>query len=247
MLLRRITNHVIAQNWIAVALDFFIVVIGVFIGLQVQQWASEQARKNQELAYLQRLHSEVETLIATRKPILDMREKSHIDMQSAVRIIYSESIDQLSEEECRGIAYNYFVSNPTDHLGSLLELQSSGRISIIRNEKVSAALQAYLLTRARARDSQAQISALTKALGPAYPRLIFINSPTLVGHLEVTDASFTCDLAAMRADVAFLQDLEIAQSHLAFHFFDNARVSNSLNELNDVLEEVLNIDTQKEK
>ncbi len=38
MLLRRITEHVKAQNWTAVALDFVIVVTGVFIGLQVSDW-----------------------------------------------------------------------------------------------------------------------------------------------------------------------------------------------------------------
>ncbi len=38
MILRRITEHVKAQNWTAVALDFFIVVVGVFVGLQVSNW-----------------------------------------------------------------------------------------------------------------------------------------------------------------------------------------------------------------
>jgi hypothetical protein len=33
-----------AQNWFAVGLDFIIVVAGVFIGLQVQQW--NEARKD---------------------------------------------------------------------------------------------------------------------------------------------------------------------------------------------------------
>lgn len=47
MLLRRITNHVRDQNWFAVFIDFLIVVVGVFIGIQVANWNSditEQAR-----------------------------------------------------------------------------------------------------------------------------------------------------------------------------------------------------------
>lgn len=36
MLFRRISEHVKDQNWFAVAIDFFIVVFGVFIGMQVQ-------------------------------------------------------------------------------------------------------------------------------------------------------------------------------------------------------------------
>ena len=38
MILRRITEHVKAQNWTAVALDFFIVVVGVFMGIQLGNW-----------------------------------------------------------------------------------------------------------------------------------------------------------------------------------------------------------------
>ena len=47
MILRRITEHVRAQNWTAVGLDFLIVVVGVFIGLQVSNWndaRSDRAR-----------------------------------------------------------------------------------------------------------------------------------------------------------------------------------------------------------
>lgn len=38
MLLRRITKHVRDQNWFAVFVDFLIVVVGVFIGIQVSNW-----------------------------------------------------------------------------------------------------------------------------------------------------------------------------------------------------------------
>ncbi len=43
MLLRRITEHVKAQNWFAVGLDFIIVVVGVFIGIQVANWNASRA------------------------------------------------------------------------------------------------------------------------------------------------------------------------------------------------------------
>ena len=38
MILRRVAEHVKAQNWFAVAIDFVIVVVGVFIGIQVSNW-----------------------------------------------------------------------------------------------------------------------------------------------------------------------------------------------------------------
>lgn len=52
MLLRRITQHVKAQNWFAVGIDFVIVVIGVYIGIQVSNWNERLAQKSQEAGIL---------------------------------------------------------------------------------------------------------------------------------------------------------------------------------------------------
>lgn len=42
MILRRLRAHVEAENWFAVAIDFVIVVVGVFIGIQVANWNEAQ-------------------------------------------------------------------------------------------------------------------------------------------------------------------------------------------------------------
>ena len=45
MILRRVTEHVRAQNWSAVALDFFIVVVGVGVAMLGQQWLSDRQQR----------------------------------------------------------------------------------------------------------------------------------------------------------------------------------------------------------
>ena len=45
MILRRITEHVKAQNWFAVGLDFVIVVIGVGVAMFGQQWLSDRKQR----------------------------------------------------------------------------------------------------------------------------------------------------------------------------------------------------------
>ena len=49
MILRRIKAHVEKENWFAVFLDFCIVVVGVFIGLQVANW-NEARSENERVA-----------------------------------------------------------------------------------------------------------------------------------------------------------------------------------------------------
>lgn len=46
MILRRITQHVKAQNWFAVGLDFVIVVTGIWVALMAGQWADERQQRS---------------------------------------------------------------------------------------------------------------------------------------------------------------------------------------------------------
>ena len=59
MLLRRIIEHVEDQNWTAIALDFVIVVVGVFIGIQVSNWNEDVAFKKREQVLLRELRGEI--------------------------------------------------------------------------------------------------------------------------------------------------------------------------------------------
>ena len=50
MILRRLTANLRAQNWTAIAIEFLIVVIGVFIGTQVANWNQERLEKRRDRA-----------------------------------------------------------------------------------------------------------------------------------------------------------------------------------------------------
>ena len=60
MLLRRVIVHVKAQNWTAVALDFVIVVVGVFMGIQVSNWNDARADHERSENYLSRIQTDLE-------------------------------------------------------------------------------------------------------------------------------------------------------------------------------------------
>ena len=60
MLLRRIKQHVQNENWFSVGVDFLIVVIGVFVGLQVQTWNDDRNERKLEESYVARLIEDME-------------------------------------------------------------------------------------------------------------------------------------------------------------------------------------------
>jgi hypothetical protein len=55
MILRRVIKHFRNQEWTAIFLDFLIVVVGVFVGLQVANWNDQQHVRAQEEKYLKRI------------------------------------------------------------------------------------------------------------------------------------------------------------------------------------------------
>jgi len=48
MILRRFMKHVTDQNWFAVGLDVIVVIVGIFLGLQVQEWSEGRVDREEE-------------------------------------------------------------------------------------------------------------------------------------------------------------------------------------------------------
>jgi hypothetical protein len=59
MILRRVIEHVREQNWTAIWIDFVIVVVGVFIGIQVSNWNGNQSEIARERLLLGELRGEL--------------------------------------------------------------------------------------------------------------------------------------------------------------------------------------------
>jgi hypothetical protein len=59
VILRRVIEHVREQNWTAIAIDFVIVVVGVFIGIQFSNWNAAQAGHARERLLLAELRAEL--------------------------------------------------------------------------------------------------------------------------------------------------------------------------------------------
>jgi hypothetical protein len=59
VILRRVIEHVRTQNWTAIGIDFLIVVVGVFIGIQVSNWNGTRNENARERLLLGELRAEL--------------------------------------------------------------------------------------------------------------------------------------------------------------------------------------------
>ena len=83
MILRRLKTHIEKENWFAVFIDFCIVVIGVFVGLQVANWHEERVNEQRSNVFLGALLEDIQA------DIIDM------DVTIAVETARISALDHL--------------------------------------------------------------------------------------------------------------------------------------------------------
>jgi hypothetical protein len=65
MILRRVIQHVRKQDWSAIVIDFVIVVVGVYMGIELGNWNEDREAQADYQRALDRLSVEVDTNLAT--------------------------------------------------------------------------------------------------------------------------------------------------------------------------------------
>ena len=137
MILRRVIQHVKKQEWTAVGIDFLIVVIGVFVGIQVQQWSNERGERRLEQVYLQRILSDITLSIETNE--LNMKR---LTTYSDAQFLVVNSLRQCSLPEEKkdvfadGLSDIAKVGPSVFVMSTVDEMLSAGNFSIIRNPKI---------------------------------------------------------------------------------------------------------------
>ena len=75
MMLRRLVQALKEQNWTAIFIEFVLLVVGVFLGIQVANWNSTRIERAQETMYLTRLAEDV------RSDIVEIDEINRVSTQ----------------------------------------------------------------------------------------------------------------------------------------------------------------------
>ncbi len=94
MLLRRVIEHVRTQNWTAIGIDFVIVVVGVFIGIQLGNWNDARANAAKEQVALAAILDDVEADFVGLNDALDA---AVLATQASNRLLESAGLQTLTE------------------------------------------------------------------------------------------------------------------------------------------------------
>lgn len=145
MLLRRIIEHVRKQQWTAIGIDFVIVVVGVFIGIQVSNWNQARVDRDKAESYRQRLIAE-----------LQFNARQYRQQTAYYGIVKRHGIDALANLEGGGgrdgeaFAVDAYQAtqmdiSPPKHF-VFDELLSAGLVGLLGGEKLQEMASDYYLS-----------------------------------------------------------------------------------------------------
>ncbi|MBU1188314.1 MAG: hypothetical protein KKC01_04710 [Gammaproteobacteria bacterium] len=144
MILRSITKHVRDQNWFAVGIDFLIVIVGVFIGIQVANWNEARLEAREEVLLVERIRADFERIEEDAERSLAYHRERAADLEVLVRSLRRGSLtveDRLAVE--RALFLGPAFQTSADNSGTFRELLSSGRANLLRDKVLLNELVAY--------------------------------------------------------------------------------------------------------
>ena len=162
MIFRRLKAHVERENWFAVFLDFCIVVIGVFIGLQVANWNESRANAQRETQVLQEILGDLREDAVTLQSSIEAAKLTfdstnilllRADLEPITRLVVPVQIRLIDDVEITTptplttdptpqfwarITTRFFPQQSRTAVESLI---ASGNFSIIGDQQIVQALQ----------------------------------------------------------------------------------------------------------
>lgn len=184
MILARLAGALREQNWLTVVVEILVVVVGIVLALQVDNWNSNANERNLEQLYLQRLAEDIQGDMEGFRNLREIFKNKH------------EFIDQLKTIDCceqirldpnlwvRRLRYSLFVSLPSIRSATFDELAGSGRLAIIQDMELRASIAEYY----------AEYALMSRILAEPigeYKRLVYESFPGALHYSWQTRESIT--------------------------------------------------------
>ena len=206
MIFRQMGNAIARQDWFVVLIELLVLIVGIFAGLQVDDWNQARKDRNDETVFLVALHEDIlrADQLSSR---LRSRRLENVEMNLAANeVLFGRAgRDELTDAECRALGgANWFNISATG-LPAVEELTATGRLGIVRDTNLRSALigleqtRAVLMTMITIQSTQ---SAFTY-MPVGFPELIRSAAYYDEEAGEIRNA-MECDLEGMRNNQAFI-------------------------------------------
>ena len=145
MILRRLSQSLKEQNWTAIAVEFVLLVLGVFLGIQVANWNAERDTRQKSAIFTERLKADLRGEDRTYQFLVAYNREVLANANRAVDALEGKAA--LSDEALLVSAYRATQYRNRNQRGSTFdELISTGNIGLIRDRTLrDTAMRLYNL------------------------------------------------------------------------------------------------------
>lgn len=171
MILNRLAKAIRKQDWSTVLIEFVIVVAGIFVGLQVNEWAMEREDREQERAAIERLFLESKNAHQLVSDYVQRTLRLNQMRRNAVRFVDSNAPVPENQLPLK-IGINTLSQFPTTVPVSVVyeELKSAGQMQLIRSAELRDQIAGFHTDVARHNQLQLGFAGSSDGFWDAYKR-----------------------------------------------------------------------------
>jgi hypothetical protein len=145
MILRHLAQSLKDQNWMAIAIEFVLLVLGVFLGIQVANWNAEREARHKSAVFTERLKTDLRGEDWTYQFLITYNREVLANANRAVQALDGKA--PISDEALLVSAYRATQYRNRNQRGTTYdELVSTGNIDLIRDRTLrDTAIRLYNL------------------------------------------------------------------------------------------------------
>ncbi|HRY00677.1 MAG TPA: hypothetical protein P5171_11165 [Xanthomonadaceae bacterium] len=225
MIFRRFAQHLRQQNWAEVTVEFTLLVLGVFLGLQAQDWADERAERSEERMLLSSLRTEFVEVQGELQRQLDKHRQ--IDGDVAYVLTALGDAEQRGQSQAAVInsrmAWTLVGTTTQLSQGELNSLLSTGRLGLLQNTELRSALADWggVLEDATEDEVRSRVM-ISEQLEPMLWRLMDVRAirdyQAMFGRPDGTDTSSTSEVPVNRELMGALSTRRFWAQHILREF-----------------------------
>ena len=144
MILRRVFGDSRSREWRSAIVDLVIVVVGIFLGLQANNWNEQRKQRAEGEFYLQLLREELLEESALHEELIERYTETNDKITESARLLYAdewtdEQYSKFSTEHWRV----YHVLTGIEKPDVLRQLTDLGKVDLIESKELQRALFSY--------------------------------------------------------------------------------------------------------
>ncbi len=147
MILRRLSQSLKEQNWTAIWIEFVLLVVGVFLGIQVANWNAVQQDHQREAEFITRLTRDFEKIDARlAENIATWKKKANAPLRLLADLEAFRQLHGRPRPKARilpDLEDTFDSRIPAPRSATYIELLSAGQLALIRDTRVRDALLEY--------------------------------------------------------------------------------------------------------